>query len=263
MDKQRFIKPPYCRQGNKLPILPTIIPLIPQHKTYVELFAGSAVLFFNIPKATKNVLNDLDDDVYNRLKLLQKAPLNPDLYEKDLNTLTKITQFYHHHTQKDPTMLYQPKEIADEILYEKIKACNGFSHKPVKNKKNIYQNHNPVNILNNIDYYKSMLKNVTITNKDYEIIVNKYDTPTTFFFLDPPYENTSKDLYKETDFNYERLLNVLQNIKGLFLLTINDSVYIRKLFKDFIIKPLNVKNVWVRNETMAKYRKELIIMNYN
>ena len=67
-------KPPFSRQGNKTPILPDILKLIPPHKVYCELFAGSAVVFFNKKKSEKNILNDLDKEVYGRLKLLQKAP---------------------------------------------------------------------------------------------------------------------------------------------------------------------------------------------
>jgi hypothetical protein len=48
------------------------------------------------------------------------------------------------------------------------------------------------------------------------------------------------------------------------MLTINDSPYIRKLFKDYIIKKIDVRNVWYNNNTNTKkIRKELIIMNYD
>ena len=46
-----MIKPPFCRQGNKTPILKDILELIPPHQIYCEPFAGSAVVFFNLPKA--------------------------------------------------------------------------------------------------------------------------------------------------------------------------------------------------------------------
>jgi len=264
--ENRYIKPPFNRQGNKLPILKNIIPLVPPHTTYVELFAGSAVLFFNLPKAKKNVLNDLDEDVYDRLRLLKKAPLDPSLYKQNLNTLTSITQFYHHHTQDDADILYEPKEIADEILYQKIKSSNGYMGVPVVNDK-IYNKTNPLNILKKLDYYKCMMKDVIVTNKDYETIVNKYDSPTTFFFIDPPYENTIKNHFyssKET-FDYDRLNNVLKNIKGKFLMTINDSKNIRKIFGEFNIKRMKVRTTWSKGNMGRggdEIRQELFIMNY-
>jgi len=110
------IKPPFGRQGNKTPILQKIIKEIPQHKTFVELFAGSAVLYFNIKNAERSVINDLDKDVYNRLKLLEKAPLDINLYKQDLDTLPRIKHFFTHHSNSIP----------DRILYEKIKSNLGF-----------------------------------------------------------------------------------------------------------------------------------------
>ena len=79
------------------------------------------------------------------------------------------------------------------------------------------------------------------------------------FFIDPPYENTSENFYLENNIiDYNDLFFLLQNIKGKFLLTLNDSLYIRKIFKNFIIKKITVKSFWQGK----KDRKELLIMNY-
>ena len=244
-----MIRPPFCRQGNKTPILKDIIEVIPPHKIYCEPFVGSAVVFFNLPKAKLSILNDLDKNVYNGLKLLQKAPLDITKYEHDLNTLEKIKNFYIHHSNT----------INDLLLYHKIIACNGFSGKPVKTVKQIYQNNNPVNILKHLKYYKQMLTGVKITNQDYFNIILKYDTPDTFFFIDPPYENSIKDFYPDTSINYEVLSFLLHNIKGKFLLTINDSPYIKKVFKGFKIKKIDVAVTWYNTKNI---RKELFIMNF-
>ena len=83
-----------------------------------------------------------------------------------------------------------------------------------------------------------------------------------FFFIDPPYENTDKTFYNESQFDYEKLAYILKNIKGLFLLTLNDTKNIRNIFKDFIIKKINVKSQGWRNNNKHIVRKELFIMNY-
>jgi site-specific DNA-adenine methylase len=90
------MKPPYNRIGNKMPIIDTILELIPKHDLYVECFLGSGAVFFNkIP--TKSILNDLDKDVIDRLKLLKKGSSNPDDYDFGLDSLNKIKKFYLHH----------------------------------------------------------------------------------------------------------------------------------------------------------------------
>jgi DNA adenine methylase len=245
----RDIKPPFARQGNKYALRDTIIPLIPPHKRYVELFAGSGSIFYNKEKAEENILNDLDKATIQNYKLIKKAPTNLELYRQDLDTIPKLKEFYDNHTNS----------ITDQFLNAHIVTNNGYSGKVVKSSNMIFKPYNPFKIVQKLPEYKELLKGVTLTNKDYETIVKKYDDKHTFFFIDPHYENTEVGFgYAETkDFDFERLASVLRNIKGNFLLTINDSPNTRNLFAEFIIKPVKVISQW--NKTT---RKELIITNY-
>ena len=130
-------------------------------------------------------------------------------------------------------------------------------------KGKIYREHNPYNKFKNIDKQQERMKNTTILNQDYKTVIKKYDSSKTFFFLDPPYER-SKDLYKEGTFNYEELNNILENVKGKFLLTLNDSSNIRTIFRNFNIKRIKVKGNRRGREggLGGGTRNELIITNY-
>jgi DNA adenine methylase len=251
------LPPPFCRQGNKYPIRNIIVPLIPPHKRYVELFAGSGAIFYNKEKAEQNVLNDLDKKTISNFKLLQNAPLDPAKYSHAPKSLSAIKHFYDHHGDS----------IADRLILEKIRTCNGFSGKPVTASKNIYQTRGIDRVLKLLGEYKEKLRGVKYENKDYEAVVKKYDGADTFFFIDPPYENTSKSFgYAESaEFDFERLREVLSKIKGKFLMTINDSKRIRDLFRQFKIKPIKVPNAWgyKENSKQGAFRPELLISNYN
>jgi len=162
------LKPPFSRQGNKYNIKNKIISYIPEHKIYVELFAGSASIFFNKELAEINILNDIDKDVYTRLQLLKKAPLEKDKYKK-LKTLKSKTNFINNHSDS----------IEDLLLYHRIKSNNGFYSIPIIDKayKNPYYGY----FLEHLENYKNMLKKAIITNNDYETILKKYDSDNTFF----------------------------------------------------------------------------------
>ena len=56
--REPTIKPPFCRQGNKYLHRKNIIPFIPPHKRYVELFVGSGAIFYSKEKAQETILND-------------------------------------------------------------------------------------------------------------------------------------------------------------------------------------------------------------
>lgn len=60
-----------------------------------------------------------------------------------------------------------------------------------------------------------------ILNSDYKEVINKYDSPETFFYLDPPYMGREK-YYINHDFDensHYELSHILNNIKGRFALS--------------------------------------------
>jgi len=256
-DDEHSLPPPFCRQGNKYPIRNIIVPLIPPHKRYVELFAGSGAIFYSKEKAEQNILNDLDKKTIANFRLIQNAPLDPAKYAHRPKSLSAIKHFFDHHGDS----------IADRLILEKIRTCNGYSSKPVEQSKQIYQERGIDRVLKLLGEYKEKLRGVKYENKDYEAVVKKYDNADTFFFIDPPYENTAKEFgyAQSSEFDFERLRDVLSKIKGDFLLTINDSKRIRDLFRQFHIKPIKVPNAYShRNNSKQKaFRPELIITNYS
>jgi DNA adenine methylase len=251
------IPPPFCRQGNKFPIRSEIIGLIPPHKRYVEPFLGSGAIFYNKPLdiSHENILNDLDKHTYDQHRLLRDAATDPAKYPDPLDTIPKIKRFYRK----------TAKTTAHKLIHEKIEACNGFSGSPVRLSYGIYRKADPTKILKNLSFYQSRLKdNTKLLNQDYASVVKKYDSPTTFFFFDPPYEKT-RTIYgygEHKDFDFAKLLEVLRGVKGKFLMTINDSPNIRDMFKEFNIKTTNVYARWSRKTKKTGVRKELLIMNY-
>jgi DNA adenine methylase len=214
---------------------------------------GSGAIFFNKEVVSKSVLNDLDERTVERFRLLQKAPLDHRKYRHDLNTVSKIRAFYLDHT----------RSVADRLFYEKIVACNGFSGKPVSSAKNIYRKADPFKMLELLEEYQTQLRHAQITQVDYEQCILAHDSPTTFFFLDPPYENTvnTYGYAQDADFDFERLAKVVSAIKGKWLLTMDDSSRIRALFSSYYQKKVKVYTKWGHTSGKRK-RSELFVANY-
>lgn len=63
------------RLGNKRRIARHILPHIPEHDLWLEPFFGAGGLFFAKPRARRNIVNDLDGEVFNLFTVIQeRAP---------------------------------------------------------------------------------------------------------------------------------------------------------------------------------------------
>ena len=71
------------------------------------------------------------------------------------------------------------------------------------------------------DWVEHFLKITEVENMDFDYVIKKYDSPTTYFYVDPPYWKT-ENYYYNHDFNredHERLANTLKGIEGKFSLS--------------------------------------------
>ena len=99
---------------------------------------------------------------------------------------------------------------------------------------------------------------VVIEHKDFESLILVYDRPKALFYCDPPYHKTEK--YYDAVFtkdDHERLNTCLKALKGRFILSYNDDEYIRQLYRDFSIIPVQRQN----NLSKGMFN-ELIIKNF-
>lgn len=96
-----------------------------------------------------------------------------------------------------------------------------------------------------IEALHDRLSKVTIENLDYHEFITRYDRENALFYLDPPYylceHYYGRDLFRRADFS--RLADLLGNIKGRWLMSINDHPEIRRLFAHFQIdeEPVNYR----------------------
>ena len=112
------------------------------------------------------------------------------------------------------------------------------------------------------------LKKVTACeNMSFEEVIAKYDSPTTYFYCDPPYWNT-EDYYSLHGFGKEQhfeLMDCLHNMKGKFSLSYYDFTELGDMYpkdkykwetKEF------VKASGAREGESQSIGEEVLIMNY-
>lgn len=251
-----MMKPPICRMGGKSKLRKTIIEMMPQHTCYVELFFGAGWVYFGKEPSKVEVINDIDKELTNLFRMIKyHAPeierqleyefSGRDIFEEYKNcTIEYLTEI-----NRAVRFLYL---ITQSFAGRGGVYGYGTSTKP--SPQIFYKN-----VLGEL---KERLRNTYVENLSFEKIIDKYDREHSFFFCDPPYFETTG--YGNTFGEKEHLLlkDKLSNIKGKFLLTINDHKNVRDWYKEFNIKEVQV-NYSVSKETKGRGKyNELIITNY-
>lgn len=240
------LKPFFGRIGTKRRIKNEILKRMPYHNTYVEPFVGGGAILLAKEPVEEEIINDIDSELMENYRLLKdiKDVKNADINPLDLK---QLNEYYADNTKVSDS---------DKLIKYILKSCNTFG---CLGTGKLYINRNYEKKTKNIPLYQKRLKNVKMFNISYEEIIKEYDNEDTFFFLDPPYENSNK-LYKHDTINYVKLKEIVKNIKGHFLLTLNDSPSNRELFKDFNIECFKINGLG--NVVGEGIRYELFIKNY-
>ena len=71
-----------------------LIPLFPDHKTYVEVFGGSGAILINKKPSEIEVYNDIDGELYNFFKVIADKKLLKKFQEK-INLLPYSRECYY------------------------------------------------------------------------------------------------------------------------------------------------------------------------
>ena len=232
------MRKPFPRIGGKTKLADTIIKMLPKCSTFIEVFAGGGSVFFARPeKSDIEVLNDLDLSVYRAYKALQN---------KDVNNLFPRSMTYDE--------FQNLKKKSDDISTLALFAYSFYG----KAQRFMKKKETTAFYKKDFSPYKERLKGVIIEHNTFQECIRKYDSPTTCFYLDPPYEG-SKDYSNEVD--PKDVYDSLHDIKGKFILSYNDSPVIRNLFKKYHTKKVTTKYGRTPNIERREV-PELIITNY-
>lgn len=244
--------------GGKNRLANKIITLLPEHTTYVEPFAGGAQVLFHKQPSSVEVLNDLDFDIVNFFRVCQwhygelVRYLRFCLVSRRLHELHKAT---------DPAALTDIQR-AGRFFYLQKNSFGGLVAK-----QNYHygitqpSNFNPARIPEIIEQTHHRLHRVQIESLPYEQILQKYDRATTLFYLDPPYWQRKLYRHNFTDQDFVQLEQRLQEIKGKFLLSLDDHPEVRRLFGNWRILPVDI--AYTAQRRVGLRYGELFILNYD
>lgn len=216
--------------GGKFHLAKKISSLMPEHKTYVEPYAGGAAVYFYKEPAEKEILNDMDKEIAFAYRFIRD--MSPEEYERlkkkdwviSRSTFGRVKAM---HPANDLDRFYKFYYMKKASFRTSVGNVNvGAIGKTVS--------------LDRLPKVQARLRGVAINSVDAMKMIDKYDGKNTFFYLDPPYPETSPIAGYAGGFSkgdLAKLTDKLRHVKGKFLLSMDTTN--AKLFP----KWMNIKRV--------------------
>jgi DNA adenine methylase len=248
---------PLAYIGGKNRLAKQIIALLPEHQTYIEAFAGGAQVFFHKQPSKVEVLNDLDFEIVNFFRVCQHH------YEELVRYLKYSLVSRHWY---DLLAATNPDSLTDvqragRFFYLQKNSFGGLILKQHYHYGVIQRpNYNPSRVPEIIKAAHERLRQVQIESLPYEQILERYDRPTTLFYLDPPYWQRKLYKFNFTDEDFRHLENRLRALKGRFILSLDDHPEVRRIFGHWHLAP--VEMTYTAQTKTGKRYGELLITNF-
>lgn len=197
------------------------------HSEYREPFVGGGSVFISKPPVQTNWINDIDREVVAFYKIIRNEKSREELIQ-DLLTLDITQKTY------DELFFSKPRKNYEQA--KKFYFLNRTSFSGIRKWRSFIGD-----VRYNIKLTQNMMREVgmkledyKITSLDFEDVLKKpYEHDGVFIFLDPPYSESRQIVAYNHAFEKEdhmRLAKILKKTKALFLLTYDDTEFIRDLY---------------------------------
>tara|TARA_Y100001935_G_scaffold253785_1_gene260949 strand:+ start:160886 stop:161644 length:759 start_codon:yes stop_codon:yes gene_type:complete len=240
------------RLGNKRKLADKIWPLFPPHQLYIEPFFGAGGMFFSKPKSKFNILNDLDEEVYNLFIMIQRRW--EDLYDCLFFTPVheKLFQEWKEGVPVDPVWRAVRFLMLSNFSYLGKMETLSF---PSRNTKKL--------ALGRLRKVYEQIYDVDFMCTDFREIFRKIESrnrDVAFVYADPPYLETDNNYsagFKEED--SRDLFDCLEDSGIRWAMSEFDHPFVLEQAEERGLKVLEIGE----RHNLKNRRKEILIINYD
>ena len=220
------MRSPICWLGGKGLLVKKLLPLVPEHRIYVEVFGGGASLLLAKDPAMSEVevYNDLDSRLVNLFEVLRE-PENFREFERRA-VLTPFGREQFRRCRADESVGAVEKAWAFFVRQRQSFGGMGESFGATFSSSSRGMaggNSRWLGAIAGLPELHERLMRVQIEQDDWRKILDRYDSEETFFYLDPPYVASSRrsggyrcELW---DSDHEELVDRVLGLKGRVLLS--------------------------------------------
>lgn len=258
------LRTPITYYGGKQKLLKTVLELIPDHHLYAEPFIGGGAIYWAKPSSEVEVINDTNRELINFYEVCKNEFIDLEkkvrisLHSRSLHSDAFVVN-------SNPHMFSRIERawaiwvLASQSFSSKLDGTFGYDRKTNTTSKKIHNKREAFT-----ERYSIRLQNTQIENTDALRIIRSRDTPTSFFYCDPPYFNSNcghYDGYSKEDFT--QLLETLSTIEGKFLLSSYPSDILKEFKHKFNWHERTFKQrVSVSLTNKSKTKTEVMTANY-
>lgn len=265
------VSQPFLRwAGSKKQLIPVLSRFWNKdYKRYVEPFAGSACLFFNLcPKEA--LLSDINQELINTY---EQVATDVNSVLKELKKLKKDKTNYSRIRSINPELL-NPNERAARFIYLNRYCFNGLYRTNSRGEFNVPYCGDERGVMPPDEVFlqaSSLLKNVKLYANGYEETLKKVK-PGDFVYIDPPFSVRAKTVFNEYDaskFSSEDIKHLrtwmleLDKCGVSFLVSYAESEEADLLKEGFVWETVSVRRSIAGFTASRKRVNEIIISNRN
>jgi DNA adenine methylase len=274
--------------GGKSKIGKWIVPFYPEDmETYIEPFGGMFWCFFNMdltkyPNLKEVVYNDFNPLNYNLFQCIQ----NPELLLEAINNIpcqqkgeSPTPDIYREQFIRFQAEIFetnfsvQPYDYVTAAKYAYVLTQVFSGSKPETSSfidlKGNYKSKFLTfrDKLSNPKWVEHFVRITKVENMDFEELITKYDSPTTYIYLDPPYWKT-ENYYSNHDFDsgdHERLADCIKASQSKWSLSYYDFPQLHTWFPQSVYRWEEkefAKAAAAKKGVKQNLSKELLILNY-
>lgn len=193
-----------------------ILPLFPEHHTYVEPFSGGASLLFAKRPSPVEVFNDLDGGLCHFFRMLRDEEKFAKFHR--LVSLTPYSREEYNHCRANWES--QEDDVMRAYMWYVVARWSFSGHHAFGTSISLSRHGKAatcsrwLSMIELLPQIHARIMRVQIEQQDFRTILNRYDTPETLFYCDPPYIMATR---KQHGYQHEMTEDDHRDFVGLLL----------------------------------------------